>query len=88
MIYLNKFNQICLQLQLSEVIMRARKYLEELTGHQGSVIGHNVSPEDLAEKFSKAKLIDNVQVQHFLNKLIYDKKGLVKLQFVKQDVMN
>jgi hypothetical protein len=58
--------------------MRARKYFEELTGHQGNVIGHNVSPELLAEKFSKAKLINEEQVKHFLDKLTYDKKGCVQ----------
>jgi hypothetical protein len=57
--------------------MRARRYFEELTGHQGNVIGHNVSPDALAEKFSKAKLINEVQVKHFLDKLTYDHKGFV-----------
>lgn len=58
--------------------MRARKYFEELTGHQGNVIGHNVSKEELIEKFSKAKLINEEQVKHFLDKLTCDKKGWVE----------
>ncbi|XP_065337093.1 proline dehydrogenase 1, mitochondrial isoform X1 [Cloeon dipterum] len=68
-----------LLLQLSEVIMRARRYFEELTGHHGSIIGHHVKPEELAEKFGKARLINDVQVQHFLDKLTYDKKGVIHL---------
>jgi hypothetical protein len=58
--------------------MRARGYFSEMTGaKQGSIIGHNVTIEDLQAKFAKAGLQDEVQVKHFLDKLTYDRRGLV-----------
>ncbi|KAF4518867.1 hypothetical protein B566_EDAN006718 [Ephemera danica] len=68
-----------LLLQLSEVIMRARRYFTEMTGHTGSIIGHHVSPDELQAKFAKAGLQDEAQVKHFLNKLTFDKEGVIHL---------
>ena len=62
------------QLQLSEVIMRTRKYMTEVLGGEGNVLMHHVHVEDLEKKFLQAGLEEET-VKKFLKQLTYDKEG-------------
>ncbi|XP_049879658.1 proline dehydrogenase 1, mitochondrial-like [Pectinophora gossypiella] len=66
-----------LLMQLSEVIMRARVYMEGIDGTKGNVLTHHKSQEDLIRYMSKIK--DNPDVTEFLKRMTTDKKGVVHL---------
>jgi len=69
-----------LLLQLSEVIARARKYHQEVTGCSGSVIEGHVNPEMFANRFkAKGVKVENEQVKDWLDHMTYDKQGLIHL---------
>ncbi|XP_069671517.1 proline dehydrogenase 1, mitochondrial isoform X2 [Periplaneta americana] len=67
-----------LLLQLSEVIMRTRKYMTEVLGGEGNVLTHHVHVEDLEKKFLQAGLEEET-VKKFLKQLTYDKEGVIHL---------
>ncbi|CAH4028016.1 proline dehydrogenase 1, mitochondrial [Pieris brassicae] len=66
-----------LLLQLSEVIMRARNYMQQIAGGTGNVLTHHKTIEDfqryLGEHSSKP------EVQDFMKKITSDKEGIVHL---------
>ncbi|XP_021936337.1 proline dehydrogenase 1, mitochondrial isoform X1 [Zootermopsis nevadensis] len=67
-----------LLLQLSEVIMRTRKYMTEVLGGGGNVLTHHVHVEELEKKFLQAGLEEET-VKKFLKQLTYDKEGVIHL---------
>ncbi|XP_065363706.1 proline dehydrogenase 1, mitochondrial isoform X2 [Calliphora vicina] len=67
-----------LLLQLSEVIMRTRKYMEDLVGGQGNVLTHHKTIKDL-EKYYASLGSDNKNVQEFLKNVTSDKEGILHL---------
>lgn len=66
---------VWLQLQLSEVIMRARNFVTELLGGQGNVLGHHMTQEMLEKKLYDAGIKDT---QKFLEKVVTDSQGWAK----------
>ncbi|GJQ79910.1 hypothetical protein Trydic_g18354 [Trypoxylus dichotomus] len=68
-----------LLLQLSEVIMRCRKYMTEMVGGEGNVLSHHMTRQELEEKIRAAKITDQVSVQKFLDNLTSDSKGILHL---------
>jgi len=69
-----------LLLQLSEVIARARKYHQEVTGCSGSIIGGQVDPEMFKNRFkAKGIMVDKPEVTDWLSNMTFDKKGLIHL---------
>ncbi|XP_034114796.1 proline dehydrogenase 1, mitochondrial isoform X1 [Drosophila albomicans] len=66
-----------LLLQLSEVIMRTRKYMEALVGGQGNVLTHHKTIKDLEQYY--AGVHDNKDVQQFLQNVTSDKEGILHL---------
>ncbi len=60
------------QLQLSEVIMRARKFACEIVGQSGNVMGHNLNIEDLEKRLMQAGITDT---KKFLEKVTTDSQG-------------
>ncbi|KAH8270923.1 hypothetical protein KR044_000270 [Drosophila immigrans] len=66
-----------LLLQLSEVIMRTRKYMEALVGGQGNVLTHHKTIKDLEMYY--ACVNDNKDVQQFLQNVTSDKEGILHL---------
>ncbi|KAL7744212.1 hypothetical protein ACLKA6_009179 [Drosophila palustris] len=66
-----------LLLQLSEVIMRTRKYMEALVGGQGNVLTHHKTIKDLEQYY--AGIGDNKDVQTFLKNVTSDKEGILHL---------
>ncbi|KAI8033543.1 proline dehydrogenase 1, mitochondrial isoform X1 [Drosophila gunungcola] len=66
-----------LLLQLSEVIMRTRKYMEDMVGGQGNVLTHHKTIKDLEKYY--ASLGDNKDVKEFLNNVTSDKEGILHL---------
>ncbi|XP_018802978.1 PREDICTED: proline dehydrogenase 1, mitochondrial isoform X2 [Bactrocera latifrons] len=66
-----------LLLQVSEVIMRTRKYMEDLVGGQGNVLTHHKTIKDLEKYYSS--LGDNKNVQDFLKNVTSDKEGILHL---------
>ncbi|EDW36633.1 GL16014 [Drosophila persimilis] len=66
-----------LLLQLSEVIMRTRKYMEDMVGGQGNVLTHHKTIKDLEKYY--ATLGDNKNVQDFLKNVTSDKEGILHL---------
>lgn len=65
------------QLQLSEVIMRARQYMSDVVGGEGAVLAHHAKPDDFMKKFEEAHIKDAAPVQKFLQKMQSDKEGYV-----------
>lgn len=66
---------IIFQLQLSEVIMRARQYMSDVIGGEGAILAHHVKPDDFRKKFEEAHIKDEESVQKFLQKMQSDKEG-------------
>lgn len=60
-------------MQLSEVIMQTRQYMEDMVGGHGNVMSHNKTIEDLRQYYSK--LGDNKDVKEFLKNVTSDKQG-------------
>ncbi|XP_043470287.1 proline dehydrogenase 1, mitochondrial [Leptopilina heterotoma] len=68
-----------LLLQLSEVIMRARQYMNDVVGGEGAVLDHHAKPDDFKKKFEDAHIQDAVPVKKFLDKIQSDKEGVIHL---------
>ncbi|KXJ79141.1 hypothetical protein RP20_CCG002231 [Aedes albopictus] len=66
-----------LLLQLSEVIMQARSYMNELAGDTGNVLTHHKTIQDLERYLSK--VADKGEVKKFLEKVTSDKDGILHL---------
>ncbi|KAH8289175.1 hypothetical protein KR054_001345 [Drosophila jambulina] len=66
-----------LLLQLSEVIMRTRKYMEAMVGGEGNVLTHHKTIKDLEKYY--ASLGDNKNVKDFLKNVTSDKEGILHL---------
>jgi hypothetical protein len=67
------------QLQLSEVIVRARRYYQEVSGKDGFVIEGEVSKDAFQKRFKEKASYDNIdaneEVKDWLGNLTYDQKG-------------
>jgi len=69
-----------LLLQLSEVIARARKYHQEVTGAKGSIIEGHTKPETFEQGLKEAGVeVEKPAVQNWLEHMDYDKQGLINL---------
>ncbi|XP_065173131.1 proline dehydrogenase 1, mitochondrial isoform X2 [Atheta coriaria] len=68
-----------LLLQLSEVIMKARRYMAEIVGGEGNVLSHHTTREALERKIAAAKITDQASVDKFLDSLTSDSKGIMHL---------
>ncbi|CAG9559302.1 unnamed protein product [Danaus chrysippus] len=66
-----------LLLQLSEVIMRARSYMQQIAGGTGNVLAHHKTIEDLQRYLGDYSA--RPEVQDFMNKVTSDKEGIVHL---------
>lgn len=66
---------IIFQLQLSEVIMRARQYMSDVIGGEGAILAQHVKPDDFRKKFEEAHIKNEESVQKFLQKIQSDKEG-------------
>merc|ERR1719239_1733270 len=68
------------QLQLSEVIARARRYHEEVTGKKGQVIEGRMAPETYEAKLEAAGVpSEKPDVKQFLDNMTYDRFGVIHL---------
>jgi len=65
-----------LLLQLSEVIMRARNFVNEIMGGRGNVLSHHFTPEMFERKLREAGITDTTK---FLEKVVTDKEGVIHL---------
>lgn len=66
-----------LLLQMSEVIMQARRYMMELAGATGNVLTHHKTIQDLERYLSN--VADQKEVKKFLEKVTSDKDGILHL---------
>ena len=65
-----------LQLQLSEVIVRARRYYQEVTGKDGFVLEGKVGKDAFENRFKEKGVYEgNDDVQQWLSHMTADKKG-------------
>ena len=64
------------QLQLSEVIIRSRRFYQEVTGLKGFVLEGQVKKEAFENRFKAQQIYEgNPEVQEWLSRMTYDKKG-------------
>ena len=78
-----------LLLQLSEVIMRTRQYMTDITAKtvqansspddKGNIIGKHIQPEELQQKLQQACKLSEAPVKKFLQNVTYDQEGLIHL---------
>ncbi|XP_040578739.1 proline dehydrogenase 1, mitochondrial isoform X2 [Lepeophtheirus salmonis] len=69
-----------LLLQLSECIIRARRYYEFVSGVEGFVHEGKISPSAFQERFKENQIYDgNDDVQRWLSNMTSDRKGLIHL---------
>lgn len=79
-----------LLLQLSEVIMRTRQYMTEITAQtaqanrsspddKGNIIGKHIQPQELQQKLQHACKLSEAPVKKFLQNVTYDQEGLIHL---------
>jgi len=69
-----------LLLQLSEVIARARKYHQEVTGERGTVIEAHVDKETFKQDLREAGVpVEVPAVQNFLDHMTGDQKGIINI---------
>ncbi len=75
--YFSDDNRVVLfQLQLSEVIIRARRFYQEVTGKEGFVIEGQVKKEAFENRFKENHIYEgNPEVQEWLSRMSFDKKG-------------
>ncbi|XP_053695355.1 proline dehydrogenase 1, mitochondrial isoform X2 [Sabethes cyaneus] len=66
-----------LLLQLSEVIMQARRYMNDLAGAAGNVLTHHKTIKDLERYLGN--VADKKEVKAFLEKVTSDKDGILHL---------
>ena len=70
--------QFILQMQLSEVIVRARRYYQEVTGKEGFVHEGKVGKEAFEKRFKENEIHEgNDEVQQWLSNMTSDKKGYI-----------
>ena len=68
------------QLQLSEVIARARKYHQEVTGERGTVIEAHVDKDTFKQDLMEAGVeVEKPAVQNFLEHMTADQKGIINM---------
>lgn len=65
-----------LLLQLSEVIMRARKFTSEIMGGRGNVLGQDLTMETLEKRLHQAGITDT---KKFMEKTTKDAQGVIHL---------
>ena len=64
------------QMQLSEVIIRARRYYQQVSGHEGFVHEGKVDKHAFESRFKEKNLYEgNPEVQEWLSNMTFDKKG-------------
>ena len=69
-----------LLLQLSECIVRARRYYEHISGAEGFVHEGKVNKNAFEERFKENNIYEgNDNVQDWLSNMTFDKKGLIHL---------
>ncbi|XP_072934666.1 proline dehydrogenase 1, mitochondrial isoform X1 [Epargyreus clarus] len=66
-----------LLLQLSEVIMRARNYMQQIAGGTGNVLTHHKTIEDFQRYFGDHST--KPEVQEFMKKITSDKEGVLHI---------
>lgn len=66
-----------LLLQVSEVIMQARKYMMDLAGSTGNILTHHKTIQDLERYLGNVS--DKAEVKEFLKKVTSDKDGILHL---------
>ena len=63
-------------MQLSECIIRARRYYQNVTGQEGFVHEGKVDKEAFARRFKEKDIYEgNEEVQQWLSNMTADKKG-------------
>ena len=63
-------------MQLSEVIVRARRYYQQVSGEEGFVHEGKVNKHAFEQRFKEKELYDqNKDVQEWLSNMTFDKKG-------------
>lgn len=68
------------QMQLSEVIARARQYFTQVTGESGPILLSDVNTDVFEKRFREENILtDNSSVRKWLDSMTYDKKGLIHL---------
>jgi len=69
-----------LLMQLSEVIIRARRYYQQISGHEGFFIEGKVQKDAFESRFKEHEIHDgNEDVQQWLSNMTFDKKGLIHM---------
>jgi len=69
-----------LLMQLSECIIRSKRYYQEVTGERGFVHEGRVGKHAFENRFKEEKIIQgNEDVQKWLSNMTFDKKGLLHL---------
>jgi len=69
-----------LLMQLSEVIIRARRYYQQISGQEGFVHEGKVSKDAFEQRFKEHEIHDgNEEVQNWLSNMTFDKKGLIHM---------
>ena len=69
---------LAVQLQLSEVIARSRRYFTEVTGLAAgnNILQQNATPAMFEKRFNEADILtDNPAVRKWLQQMTYDQKG-------------
>uniref|UniRef100_A0A4Y0BKW6 Proline dehydrogenase n=1 Tax=Anopheles funestus TaxID=62324 RepID=A0A4Y0BKW6_ANOFN len=66
-----------LLLQVSEVIMQARRYMMDLAGSTGNILTHHKTIQDLERYLGN--VADKAEVKEFLKKVTSDKDGILHL---------
>ena len=67
-------------MQLSEVIEKSRAYFKKVTGKSGAIISHDVSKNVFEKRFKEGHIFtDNPDIQHWLDNMTADRKGLIHL---------
>nr|XP_040219220.2 proline dehydrogenase 1, mitochondrial isoform X2 [Anopheles coluzzii] len=66
-----------LLLQVSEVIMQARRYMMDLAGSTGNILTHHKTIQDLERYLGNVS--DKAEVKQFLEKVTSDKDGILHL---------
>ena len=68
-----------MQLQLSEVIVRARRYYQSISGKDGFVLEGNVSKDAFEKRFKEKVSYDKMdasqETKEWLDQMTFDKKG-------------
>lgn len=68
-----------LLLQLSEVIARARNYVNQMLGGDGNVLSHHMTRSELEKRIADAKFTDQAAVKQFLDRVTSDAKGILHI---------